>query len=157
MEFIDVMAILGYFLRLLGALVFGVAAGWLVLQALKAESFGWPQAAAIAALLLTFAVIAGWVDGGGTLGAFGLGAGGAILTWPVASQASEKSRKTSAHQASLAGPVRPDRPGHCGEPRRAAGFLLTRQGPQALCVCARVVPPHAAQGPRASGESFDRN
>jgi hypothetical protein len=90
MEFIDVMAILGYFLRLLGALVFGVAAGWLVLQALKAESFGWPQAAAIAALLLTFAVIAGWVDGGGTLGAFGLGAGGAILIWPVASQASEK-------------------------------------------------------------------
>ena len=91
MEFIDVMAILGYFLRLLGALVFGVAAGWLVLQALKVETFAWPQAAAIAALLLTFAVIAGWVDGGGTLGAFGLGAGGAILIWPVASQGASES------------------------------------------------------------------
>ena len=38
MEFIDVLAILGYFLRLLGALVFGVAAGWLVLQAIKPET-----------------------------------------------------------------------------------------------------------------------
>src|SRR3990172_2520653 len=76
MEFIDVMAILGYFLRLLGALVFGVAAGWLVLQAIKAETPQAPVAAsAIVGLFLTFALIGGWVDGGGTLGAFGLGAG----------------------------------------------------------------------------------
>jgi hypothetical protein len=94
MDFIDVMAVLGYFLRLLGALVFGVAAGWLVLQAFKPESFHWPLAASVAVgLFLTFALIGGWVEGGGTLGAFGLGAGGAILIWPALSRGSAPPEK----------------------------------------------------------------
>jgi hypothetical protein len=85
MDFIDVMAIGGYFLRLLGALVFGVAAGWLVLRAVKPQAYHWAAAAAaIVGLLLTFALIGYGVEGGGTLGAFGLGAGGAILIWPLA-------------------------------------------------------------------------
>ena len=94
MDFIDVMAVLGYFLRLLGALVFGVAAGWLVLQAFKAETFHWGlAAAATVGLFLTFALIGGWVEGGGTLGAFGLGAGGAILIWPIAARATTEPEK----------------------------------------------------------------
>jgi hypothetical protein len=94
MEFIDVMAILGYFLRLLGAMVFGVAAGWLVLQAFKPETFQWPLAASAAVgLFLTFALIGGWVEGGGTLGAFGLGAGGAILIWPALTRGTSESEK----------------------------------------------------------------
>jgi len=89
MEFTEGMAVLGYFLRLLGALVFGVAAGWLVLQTLKPESFQWPLAiAGILGLLGTFVLLGHWVDGGGTLGAFGLGAGGAILIWPIATRES---------------------------------------------------------------------
>ena len=95
MEFIDVMAVLGYFLRLLGALVFGVAAGWLVLQAFKPESFQWPlAAAATVGLFLTFALIGYWVEGGGTLGAFGLGAGAAILIWPAVARATSVSGKS---------------------------------------------------------------
>jgi peptidoglycan/LPS O-acetylase OafA/YrhL len=91
MEFIDVMEILGYWLRLLGAGVFGVAAGWLVLQAIKPETFHWALAAtATIGLFLTFALIGHWVDGGGTMGAFGLGAGGAILIWPLAARSREK-------------------------------------------------------------------
>ena len=85
MDFVDFMAILGFFLRLLGAFVFGIAAGWLVLQCLKPEAFHWPLAlGVILGLFATFALIAYWVDGGGTLGAFGLGAGGAVLIWPLA-------------------------------------------------------------------------
>jgi peptidoglycan/LPS O-acetylase OafA/YrhL len=85
MEFIDVLAILGYILRLLGALVFGLAAGWLVLQSLKPETFQWQLAiATILGLLGTFALIGHWVEGGGTLGAFGLGAGAAVILWGVA-------------------------------------------------------------------------
>ena len=87
MEFIDVLAVLGYFLRLIGSLVFGVAAGWLVLQTLKPEQSHWPLAlAGILGLLATFALLGHWVDGGGTLGAFGLGAGAAILIWPIAAR-----------------------------------------------------------------------
>jgi peptidoglycan/LPS O-acetylase OafA/YrhL len=87
MQFIDFMSIVGFFLRLLGALVFGVAAGWLVLQSLKPETYHWPLAlGVILGLFGTFALIAHWVDGGGTLGAFGLGAGAAILIWPLVSR-----------------------------------------------------------------------
>jgi hypothetical protein len=93
MEFIDVMAILGYLLRLLGAVVFGVAAGWLVLQAIKPETFHWALAAtATVGLFLTFALIGHWVGGGGTMGAFGLGAGAAIIIWPIAARNAEKDR-----------------------------------------------------------------
>jgi len=94
MEFIDVLAILGFVLRLLGALVFGVAAGSLVLQTLKPEMFSWQLAiAAILGLLGTFALIGHWVAGGGTLGAFGLGAGAAILIWPLVSKGSGDGEK----------------------------------------------------------------
>ncbi|HLE04499.1 MAG TPA: hypothetical protein VI729_07815 [Anaerolineales bacterium] len=97
MDFIDVLAVLGYFLRLIGALVFGVAAGWLVLQTLKPEQLQRPLAiAGILGLLGTFVLLGHWVDGGGTLGAFGLGAGGAILIWPIAARdaASGQTGKT---------------------------------------------------------------
>lgn len=102
MDLIDVLAILGFGLRLLGAAVFGVAAGWLVLQAFKPEFFHWPLAvAAILGLFATFALIGYWVDGGGTLGAFGLGAGSAILIWPLASRqaaAAEKGKESSTRK-----------------------------------------------------------
>ncbi len=86
MDFIEVLAILGYLLRLLGGLLFGLAAGWLVLQTIKPEQFHWQLAtASILGLMGTFALIGHWVDGGGTLGAFGVGAGGAVLLWGIAS------------------------------------------------------------------------
>jgi len=63
-----------------------------VLQAIKPETLQAPVAAsAIVGLFLTFALIGGWVDGGGTLGAFGLGAGGAILIWPAVTRATSES------------------------------------------------------------------
>jgi peptidoglycan/LPS O-acetylase OafA/YrhL len=99
MDFIDVMAIAGYFLRLLGALVFGVAAGWLVLRAVKPEAYHWAvTAAVIVSLFLTFALVGYWVEGGGTLGAFGLGAGGAILIWPLAAGSASDEEETSTRK-----------------------------------------------------------
>jgi hypothetical protein len=51
----------------------------------KPVSFQWPLAiAGILGLLGTFVLLGHWVDGGGTLRAFGLGAGRAILIWPIA-------------------------------------------------------------------------
>jgi hypothetical protein len=77
-----IMAFLGYLIRPLGVLVFGMATGWLTMKALKMEGEGWQlKLGVLLAFLASFVLLGHWVPGGGTLGMFGLGAGGAILAW----------------------------------------------------------------------------
>jgi hypothetical protein len=74
------MELLGYLVRLLGALVFGVAVGWLTMRVLKLEEQTWQiRLGAYLGLLAAFVLLGHWVAGGGAIGMFGLGAGGAIL------------------------------------------------------------------------------
>lgn len=83
----DVLELLGYLLRALGALVFGLGAGWLTLRAFKWQSDSWQFAiAGYLGLLAAFVLIGHWVAGGATLGAFGLGAGAALLLWGLGSE-----------------------------------------------------------------------
>jgi hypothetical protein len=80
MSIFDFMRIMGIVLRVLGAAVFGVGVGWLVIHVLKWQL--WQLAtAAILGLLGAFVLVAHWTGGGGTLGAFGLGAGAGLLVW----------------------------------------------------------------------------
>lgn len=96
MDLIEVLAVLGYGVRLVGALVFGLAAGWLVLEAFRREPYSWQLAiAALLGLLLTFGLIGHWVSGGATLGAFGIGAGTGIILWGIAKVGSSDSEKAS--------------------------------------------------------------
>lgn len=93
MDFIEVLAVLGYFVRLIGALVFGVAAGWLVLEAFRREPYSWQLAiAALLGLLLTFVLVGHWVPGGATMGAFGIGAGTAVILWGIAKVGSSNGK-----------------------------------------------------------------
>lgn len=81
-QLLDVFELLGYLLRPIGAVVFGLGAGWLTLQAFAAHERSWQLAvAAVLGLLAAFVLIGRWVPGGATLGAFGLGAGAALLIW----------------------------------------------------------------------------
>lgn len=82
MTFLDVLDLLGYVLRFLGALVFGVGAGWLTIRMVKQEGAAWQLLVAVyLGLLASFVLLAHWVSGGATLGSFGLGAGAALLLW----------------------------------------------------------------------------
>lgn len=79
-----IMALLGYLVRPLGVLVFGVAVDWLTMRVLKMEDEGWQMRLAVfLGLLAAFVLLGHWVPGGGTLGMFGLGAGAALLFWGV--------------------------------------------------------------------------
>jgi hypothetical protein len=84
MDVYDILELLGFFLRVVGVLVFGVAIGWLALKTILAEKANWQLAiATMLGLLGTFVLLGRWIPGGGTLGAFALGAGLAILGWGV--------------------------------------------------------------------------
>ncbi|HEY71380.1 MAG TPA: hypothetical protein G4O08_12440 [Anaerolineae bacterium] len=80
----EILDLLGYIVRALGSLVFGLGVGWLVLKVIKGAEKSWPLAlASILGLLGAFLVLAGWGPSSTTLGAFGLGAGAGILIWGV--------------------------------------------------------------------------
>ncbi len=88
---LDVMELLGYLLRVLGALVFGLATGWLTMRSLKWQRESWQVAIAVyLGLLAAFVLLGRWVPGGGTLGAFGLGAGAGLLIWGLGAERSEE-------------------------------------------------------------------
>ena len=95
MDFIEVLGLLGYLLRVVGALVFGLGAGWLAVQAFQSEPQSWHlPTAAFLGLLAAFVLLGRWVENGGaTLGAFGLGAGAGLLIWGLAgSRSSDESQ-----------------------------------------------------------------
>lgn len=80
-NFYDVTALLGSLLRLAGLLVFGFAAGWFTLFAFRQPEKRWElQVAVFLGFLFFTAWLARFTSPGG-IGAFGLGAGAALLVW----------------------------------------------------------------------------
>ena len=85
MDFYQVTAFLGYLLRILGALVFGAAMGYLTMHLLRREGIGWQVVVSMyLGLLAAYVLYSHWVEGGGSPGAFGIGLGAALLGWGLA-------------------------------------------------------------------------
>jgi hypothetical protein len=98
MTFFDVLDLLGYVLRFLGSLVFGVGAGWLAVRLVKQEGVAWQLLVAVyLGLLASFVLLGHWVAGGATLGSFGLGAGAAILIWGMIRPKTKAEDEEPAH------------------------------------------------------------
>jgi hypothetical protein len=82
MTFIDVLQLLGFLLRVIGVLVFGLGIGWLTAKTFRPEAQGWQLLVAVyLGLLAAFVLVGRWVAGGGTLGAFSLGVGAGLFIW----------------------------------------------------------------------------
>lgn len=85
MTFVQVLELLGYLLRVVGMIVFGLGAGWLASKVFRGEEADWQlQVAVFLGLLGAFALVGHWVPGGGSVGGFGLGAGAGLLIWGLA-------------------------------------------------------------------------
>ena len=82
MTLYDILELIGFVLRVLGSLIFGLGVGWLTVKVMQKEGGPWQLSTAVFLGLIGGYVFLGqWVPGGGTLGAFGLGAGAAVLLW----------------------------------------------------------------------------
>ncbi len=91
---LEILGALGFLIRPLGTLVFGLAAGWLTMHMLKTEGESWQiRLAVFLGLLAAFVLIGHWVSGGATLGMFGLGAGFAVLFWGLMANRKEEGEE----------------------------------------------------------------
>jgi hypothetical protein len=82
MDIYDLMEILGIIMRPIGALIFGLGAGWLAAKVFRRKE--WQLSlGTILGLLAAFVLIGRWIDSPGTLGGYGLGVGIGVLLWGV--------------------------------------------------------------------------
>jgi hypothetical protein len=88
MDFLDVVALIGWIVRFLGLLVFGVAAGWFTFFAFQQPERNWQlQIAVFLGLFLLIALLARFTSAG-ALGGFALGVGGGLLFWGLRAEQS---------------------------------------------------------------------
>ena len=102
---VEPLEILGVLLRAMGAFVFGLGVGWLASEAAKSLEKNWPFAVAVTlGMMAVFVLLGHWVRGGGTIGAFGIGAGAGLLVWGLGvkgdGEKSESPKKPAATRRS---------------------------------------------------------
>ncbi len=72
---------MGELLGVVGMLVFGIGAAWLLVSALRQPEKPWQFQAVVYGVFFALAAIIVWQASPGDLGAFALGAGGGVLYW----------------------------------------------------------------------------
>jgi len=88
----DILFLLGWLIRILGLLVFGVGFGWFVVEVFRKGQQNWQlQIATFLGFVgLTIAMSYFLGDAPASLGAFGIGAGAALLFWGIPKKSAKK-------------------------------------------------------------------
>jgi NhaP-type Na+/H+ or K+/H+ antiporter len=79
--FYVVIEIIGLFVQILGLILFGVTVGWLTLYVIKQPEKNWQLQSIVYSVFLVFVALFARYLTAGALGAFLLGAAGAMIFW----------------------------------------------------------------------------
>ena len=85
------LTLLSYFIRFVGLLVFGVAAGWFTVYAFRELAESWQLKIAVFLGFLTFSAALVRFESAGAEGGYALGAGAALLIWGLRQGNKEES------------------------------------------------------------------
>jgi xanthine/uracil permease len=97
-DFYDAIALLGALVRMLGLLVFGVAAGWFTLKAFNQPERSWQLQTAVYLGFFAFIVLVVRYTSPGGLGALGLGVGAGLLFWGLSGNGKEAEPEEEAEE-----------------------------------------------------------
>jgi xanthine/uracil permease len=79
--FYDVVDIVGLLVQVLGLVLFGIAAGWFTLQVFNQPEKNWQLQGIVYSVFLVFVALMARYLNPGALGAFLVGAAGAMIYW----------------------------------------------------------------------------
>jgi membrane-bound ClpP family serine protease len=77
----DILDLLGALIRLIGMAVFGLGAGWLLLEIFRKGQQAWQLQLALFLGFCGLAIALAYFTTAGALGAFGIGVGVAMFVW----------------------------------------------------------------------------
>jgi hypothetical protein len=91
--FYDVVDIIGLLVQVLGLVLFGVAAGWFTLKVIDQPEKNWQLQSIVYSVFLVFVAMLARYLSQGALGAFLVGAAGALLYWGLIKNREKPTKK----------------------------------------------------------------
>ena len=91
--FYDIVDIIGLFVQVIGLLLFGVAAGWFTLKVIDQPEKNWQLQSIVYSVFLIFTSLLARYLTPGALGAFLVGAAGALLYWGLIQKREKPPKK----------------------------------------------------------------
>lgn len=89
----EILDLLGALIRLLGMTVFGLGAGWFMLEVFRKGQQAWQLQIAIFLGFCGLAIAMAYFTTAGALGGFGIGVGAAMFVWGMPKPKKEKEEE----------------------------------------------------------------
>ena len=91
--FYEVLEIIGIFIQVLGLVLFGVAAGWFTLHVISQPEKNWQLQSIVYSVFLAFVAAMTRFLSRGAIGAFLIGAAGAMIYWGLIKNREKPAKK----------------------------------------------------------------